>query len=205
MSVFDVYVESSAFFLCNNILDSFLNESCSDGFSLDCPVLSSCLFYDVETSEIAFRDPVISPVDIYDCIAVNTKDLFLSVYSNFNYNSFTVFDDYVYAANENGIFILDSDTDNGEKIVSGIVLPVTTFSSLSDKRIRMCFADCQGVQPTLRLTTYSADRTEVVSDQTISRSKAYFPRTLRGKEWEIRVSDFDSLLLMEFFLTILTR
>ena len=138
-----------------------------------------------------------------DCVVLNTEHLHASVYDGMDFNSFATVDGVLYAANENGIYVFDNDADTS--FHSGVVLPITYLGSLSSKRVRVCVTDCYGVQPTIRLKAYTAYKDEVQSDSVVVRDKAYFPRTLRGKKFEILVSDFDCLFKMEFFVTILTR
>lgn len=140
-----------------------------------------------------------------DCVALNTSLLHASVYSGMGFNSFAVFDDVVYAAGDEGIYIFDSDKDNGVDINTGVVLPTTVLGTLSTKRIRVCVTDCKGNQPTIRLVASSSFTYPVSVDSIVNRAKAYYPRTLRGKQFDILVANFDSILNMEFFLTILTR
>lgn len=140
-----------------------------------------------------------------DCVALNTSLLHASVYSGMGFDSFAVFEDVLYAAGEEGIYVFDSDKDGDNEINTGAVLPMTTLGTLSSKRIRVCVTDCHGAQPTIRLIASSSFTDPVVVDSIVSRAKAYYPRTLRGKQFEIILANFDSILKMEFFLTILTR
>lgn len=141
----------------------------------------------------------------YDSLALNTSLLHASVYSGMDFNSFAVSGDVVYAAGDSGIYILDSDKDGDAEINTGIVLPTTILGTLASKRVRVCFTDCQGSQPTIRLVASSSFTDPVSADAVVARSKAFFPRTVRGKNFDIVIANFDSIIKMEFFLTILTR
>lgn len=141
----------------------------------------------------------------YDSLALNTSLLHASVYSGMDFNSFTVLDDVVYAAGADGVYVLDSDKDGDAEINTGIILPTSVLGTLASKRVRVCFTDCNGAQPTVRITASSSFTDPVTVDSVVSRSKAFYPRTLRGKNFDIVIANFDSILKMEFFLTILTR
>jgi hypothetical protein len=203
--VHDLYVESEV--VVNQILvgDFFAVMAVDDDMSLSCDPSSLAVLSAIVADRVDFREAFIDEVTECDTIALNTQFLHASVYSGFAYNSFTVFDGVVYAACDDGVFILDSDKDNGVPFSSGVLLPSTYLGSLSKKRIRMCFIDSVGEQPLVRVKASSSYTDEMVSTQKISRSRAYFPRTILGKEFEVAIADFDSLARIEFFVTILTR
>jgi hypothetical protein len=54
------------------------------------------------------------------CIVMNPKNLAVSEYTNFNFNSFAAFNGKDLAAGPSGIHVLEGDTDNGEPIISFI-------------------------------------------------------------------------------------
>ena len=52
------------------------------------------------------------------CIVMNPKNLAVSEYTGFNFNSFAFFNGKYLAAGPSGIHVLEGDTDNGEPIIS---------------------------------------------------------------------------------------
>ena len=52
------------------------------------------------------------------CIVMNPKNLAVSEYTGFNFNSFVFFNGKYLAAGPSGIHVLEGDTDNGEPIIS---------------------------------------------------------------------------------------
>lgn len=52
------------------------------------------------------------------CVVMNPKNLAISEYRNFNFNSFAFFNGKYLAAGPNGIHVLEGDTDNGDPILS---------------------------------------------------------------------------------------
>ena len=54
------------------------------------------------------------------CLVMNPKNLAVSEYTRFNFNSFAFFNGKYLAAGSYGIHVLEGDTDNGEPIISFI-------------------------------------------------------------------------------------
>ena len=140
--------------------------------------------------------------EYYECYALNTPKFFPSMYSGFDFNSYCVFENRVYAANDTGIFELTGDDDAGSTIHTGVVLHSSDFGSAQQKRFRRGYLSISGDAPKLILETDSGER-EVYDIDT--NGKVVTSHRLKGKTWTISVSDFDSLDGMTLIPVLLSR
>lgn len=196
-----------------------------DGFDLSCDVFDAgtlaCsiddllgvidsgiigfVFYDEIEEQISALPFILVDADDLDCVVLNTSSFHPSVYTGFNFNSMTVFQDVLYAADSSGIYVFDSDTDDGTEFHTGVVLPRTNFLSMSDKRLRCVFVDHTGGPVSVSISSDKFGVAVATEVRELSRSKAFFSRNLRGKGFDIAISDFNVLSLVELFCVTLVR
>lgn len=139
--------------------------------------------------------------DVWETWAFNGVTFEASVYSGFAFNSYADDDEQIYAANENGIYVLSGDTDAGSAIHSGVVLSPSMFGLMNRKRFRQAFLDVTGAMPVLRGEIGGG----VGVSLPIVRSRAMFPRSLVGNKWTFLIADFNELGRVELFPVVLTR
>jgi hypothetical protein len=138
--------------------------------------------------------------DVWSCWVINGNAFNMSVYSGFSFNSYAVYNNIAYGCKEDGIYRLDGSTDNGETIHSGVVLPETNFNSTRNKRFRKAWFGMSGSSPSIRMETESGDQT-----YTITNSKANLNRSQKGKNWTVKIQDFDDIEHVDLIPIILTR
>jgi len=207
-----------------------LSDTLSYGFVLLCALAESIGFADADipvrttspeinesldmaTSEV-IRSTLIGMIDeslgfdigftlggeAWQCWVMNTKDFHASVYSNFDFNSYAVYDGETFAAKDSGIYKLTGDSDEGDHIAAGVSLPATKFGSLYNKRLRRGHFGMAGGKPALRVETDNGFR---VYD--VIGVKCNIGRDLKGKTWELELQDFEEVDFIELIPIILTR
>jgi len=139
--------------------------------------------------------------ELWECWVLNTNAFHASVYSGYEFNSYSVFNDVAYGCKPGGIYKLSGTTDDGSAFKAGIVLPETYFGSVNKKRFRKAYFGLSGgVTPALRVETDSGSTT-----YTITNSKANITRDMYGRQWVLKVQDFDDLDFIELVPIILAR
>ncbi len=153
------------------------------------------------TENIHFGITVELDGELYETWVINTNRFNVSVYSGYEFNSYSVHNETAYGCKPNGIFKLSGATDDGSAFVPGIVLPETYFGTNRKKRFRKAFFGISGgTTPSIRVETDSGSTT-----YTISESKANITRDMYGRQWVLKVQDFDDLDFIELVAIILAR
>lgn len=128
-------------------------------------------------------------------IRLELKRLGISQYHSFNFNSMCVFNGVPLGANENGIFSLDGDTDNGEEIDSTIELPLSDFGSSRSKRLRRVFVgyEAEGSLDLSVATDEVDEHTETLTATAANQHGSYvsIPRSLKGRYWSVKIGNQD--------------
>lgn len=76
---------------------------------------------------------------IYRGVVANLFNQAISTYNNFRFNSLACFDGKYLGANEQGIFVLGGDRDNGQRILSRLKTGTTDFGDSFIKNIRQAW------------------------------------------------------------------
>ena len=140
--------------------------------------------------------------DIYECYVLNTPKFYPSMYSGFEFNSFCVFENRAFGANDTGIFELTGSTDNGATIHSGAILSGTDFGSPNQKRFRKGYLGISGSNPVMVFETDDGKRQTYAVD---TNGKITVSHELKGKSWVLSVADFDTLDSIKLIPIILTK
>lgn len=133
----------------------------------------------------------------YYTLALDTERLAPSVHSMPAFNSFALIDEDVYAAGGAGIYRLGGDTDDGAAIHSGVAWLKTSFNSTNRKKIRAVFLE--GEIENTRLQAETDTGSEVYA---VNRHRISIGRNLIGRDWSLRLSDFDRLEAVELAFVI---
>jgi hypothetical protein len=128
--------------------------------------------------------------DTYECWVLNTPKFYPSVYSGFNFNSYATFNGRAYGANSTGIYELVGTTDAGTAIKTGVVLPKSLLGIPTAKRLLKAKLGVTGTTPVLILEVENGTRkTFPISTFKIADGN----RDVKGREWTVSVTDFDTL------------
>lgn len=139
--------------------------------------------------------------EVWECWVLNGNAFHPSVYSGFDFNSYAVFGNTAYGCKDDGIYELTGDNDQGTAITAGIVLPSTYFGTQRIKKFRKAYFGLSGgTTPSLRVETDSGSKTYTISD-----SKADMTRDMYGRQWVLKLQDFESIEFVELWPVILTR
>jgi len=139
--------------------------------------------------------------ELWECWVLNTNAFHASVYSGYNFNSFAVYNNTAYGCKSDGIYKLVGTTDDGSAFKAGIVLPSTYFGTTQRKKFRKAYLGLSGgTTPSLKVETDSGNKT-----YTISNSRANITRDMIGRQWTLKIQDFDNLDFIELVPVILAR
>ncbi|MDD5523526.1 MAG: hypothetical protein PHI84_22135 [Kiritimatiellae bacterium] len=179
----------------------FINQAVAEALAMADAVLYSQIVNLIVTDTLNLGDTITLDGEVWECWVLSTNKFHPSVYSGFEFNSYAVYGDAAFGCKADGIYELTGTTDAGTAIHSGIVLPETYFGSQRIKRFRKAYfgLDSSGT-PQIRLETESGSQTYTIADD-----RASITRNLYGRQWTLKLGEFDSLSFIELFPVILTR
>lgn len=127
-------------------------------------------------------------------ISVNTVNGSITEYLNYPFNSFATLEGKPLGANENGLYLLEGDDDDGVAIAATFKIALQDFGSSLLKRLRACYI---GIKFTGQLIIKPIDEEEVVGSPTLITSadtgyntrRAKFGRGPKNRYWGIEVSN----------------
>lgn len=140
--------------------------------------------------------------DIYECYVLNTPKFLPSMYSGFNFNSYCVFENRAFAANDDGIYELTGATDAGANISTGVIMSQTDFGMPNQKRFRRGYIGISGTSPVMVLETEDGSREAYAID---TNGKFVASHDLKSKKWKLSVANFDELDCIKLIPVILTK
>jgi hypothetical protein len=140
--------------------------------------------------------------EFYECYVLNTPKFHPSMYSGFNFNSYCVFENRAFGANDTGIYELTGETDAGNPIHTGVILSKTNFNSPNQKRFRRGYLDISGTNPKMILETENGQRQAYAIDE---KGKVVASHELKSKKWVLSVANFQTLDSMKLIPVILTK
>ena len=129
-------------------------------------------------------------IEQYQVYAMNLKNLCLSKYSNFNYNSLCKFGGQYYGMNSNGLYLLEGDKDNGTDIEAIVETGKDNLKLNNLKRIVDTFITMKA-QGEYTLTLISEEGNEytyplVNTNTTIGTWKVDVGKGTRSQYWGLR-------------------
>ena len=140
--------------------------------------------------------------DVYECYVLNTPKFMPSMYSGFNFNSYCVFENRAFAANDDGIYELTGATDAGANISTGVIMSATDFGTPNQKRFRRGYIGISGTSPVMVLETEDGSREAYAID---TNGKFVASHDLKSKRWKLSVANFDELDTIKLIPVILTK
>ena len=144
-----------------------------------------------------------SVAEVYEAFVLNGMSFEPSVFSNFAFNSFCTKGGQAYGANENGIYLLGADTDDGDPIQSGIRLGPMNAGFDGEKRLRSVQFGSGGNGTSVRVRT--DDGGEGVFKPERDSNRVVVSRDLQGREFQIDVMGFDEISQFEMNFLRLAR
>lgn len=156
----------------------------------------------IVTGEGGFVLAGATPAEIFEAWCLSGQAFEPSVWSAFNFNSFAVHRGQVYAAGEDGIYLLGADHDAGETIQTGARIGPANFSSAGTKRIRSVFFGDGGVSTRVRVKT---DEAEGVFAPERDPDRVTVSRDLQASEFIVDILNFEELSHLEIFPLRLAR
>lgn len=130
-------------------------------------------------------------------LALDTEQMAPSVHSMPAFNSFAQIGDDVYAAGDAGIYRLGGNTDDGAAIHTGVAWGKISFRKINRKKIRAIFLEGEITGTRSQAVTESGSGT-----YTISRNRISVGRNLVGRDWALRLADFERLEAVELALML---
>ena len=127
------------------------------------------------------------PKDPYVILSLDTEGLFPAIHSWPFFNSFCEIDGELFATAEDGVYQITGDDDSGEDIHTGAVFK-TDFGISNNKKVRAIIltGDIDDV-------TVQASAGDESGEYTVSRNRVYISRNIAGRDWDLRITDFDRL------------
>lgn len=128
-------------------------------------------------------------------LCVNLRNVAVSQYGNFDFNSFAMIGGKLYGASDDGLFLLEGDDDDGVAIPALLELVKTDFGSSHQKRLRKGFVGYETAGE-LSLTTLNDDgnsrtvtlpTTRTAMEQQGSRLPV--TREGKGRYWTLRIEN----------------
>jgi hypothetical protein len=177
-----------------------INKAVAEALAMADSVLAGQILNLIVTDTLNLGDTVTIDGEIWECWVLSTNKFNISVYSGFDFNSYASDGISAQGCRADGVYELTGATDAGEVIHSGIILPETAFGTSRQKRFRKAYFGLVGTTPVLRCETDNGNQ-----DYTISDYKANITRNLKGRNWVLKVGDFETLSFVELFPVILTR
>ena len=140
--------------------------------------------------------------ETYECYVLNTPKFMPSMYSGFDFNSYCVFEDRAFGANDTGVFELTGATDAGNVIHTGAVLSDTDFGSRNNKRFRKGYLAVSGDSPLMILETEDGGRQAYTVD---TGGRTVFSHDQKSKKWKISIADFETLESINLIPVVLSK
>ncbi len=140
--------------------------------------------------------------EVYECYVLSTPEFHPSMYSGFDFNSYCVFENRAFGANDTGIYELTGDTDAGNPIHTGVILSETDFGSRNYKRFRKGYVGISGTSPVMILECEDGTRKVYDID---SRGIFTASGSQKSRAWKLSVAGFETLDAIKLIPVILSK
>ena len=134
--------------------------------------------------------------DVYDTWAFTGVGFEPSIYTGYNFNSYTMYRNRYYGAKHDGIYLLEGETDDGAEIHSGVRVGPTNFGVMAPKHIRAVYiGNDSGVRTTARMVGDSGQTAYAGNHMGRLGGERFYSRT-----YVIDIEDFERLGALEFLV-----
>ncbi|MFA5324087.1 MAG: hypothetical protein WC373_15545 [Smithella sp.] len=184
---------------------SFINRlglSLNESLVLTDTITNQGTLYTSVTDTLAMNVTIELNGEFYECYVLNTPKFMASMYSGYNFNSYCVFENRAFGANDTGIYELTGATDAGATIHTGAILSQTDFGSPNQKKFRRGWLGISGTAPVMVFEIEDGTR-QVYSVDT--QGKVTASSELKSKKWKLSIADFDTLDAIKLLPVILTK
>jgi len=158
------------------------------------------IFSPIITETLAVLAGILLDEYPYLIISLDTEKLLPAIHSMPFFNSFIEFDGEIYGLNENGLFKFTGDDDDGQTIHTGVVWNKTNFGFPHNKRIKTAIVDGLIDKSVMQAKTASGSAFCV-----LRKNRIPVGRKLYGRDWEIRLSEFERLESFEIIPVLLRK
>lgn len=164
-----------------------LKLTAEDGFGFSDASTAGSINYALIQDLFAFAGQAIVPEPPYVILSLDTEAIYPAIHSWPFFSSFCEIDGELYATAENGIYQITGDDDSGEGIHTGAVFK-TDFGISNIKKIRAIVlnGDIDGV-------TVKAESGDNSGEYKTTGNRVYIGRNIIGRDWDIRITDFERL------------
>jgi len=176
--------------------------SISEALTFTETVSNQGTFYSVVYDTLAMNITVEMNGEFYECYVLNTPKFMPSMYSGYNFNSFCIFENRAFGANDTGIFELTGETDAGATIHTGAILSETDFGIPNKKKFRRGYLGITGTSPTMVFEAEDGTRQAYSID---TEGKVVASSELKSKMWKLSIADFTELDTIKLLPIILTK
>lgn len=181
-----------------NRIGASLNES----LVLTETISSKGTFYNAVYDTIALNVSVELGNEVYECYVLNTPKFHPSMYSGFDFNSYCVFENRAFGANDTGIYELTGNTDAGNTIHTGTILSQTDFGLRNNKRFRKGYLGITGTSPVMVFECEDGSRQAYNID---TKGIVVASHEQKSKKWKLSVADFNTLDVIKLIPIILSK
>lgn len=183
-------------------LISRIGISLNEALSLTETISSKGTFYTVVYDTISMNVTVELDDEVYECYVLNTPKFHPSMYSGFNFNSYCVFENRAFGANDTGIYELTGATDAGDTIHDGVILNETDFGLPNQKRFRKGYLGISGVSPVMVFECDDGSRQIYNID---TKGMVVASHEQKSRNWKLSIADFDTLDVIKLIPVILSK
>lgn len=164
-----------------------LKLTAEDGFGFSDISTAGSINYALIQDLFAFAGQAIVPETSYVLLSLDTEALCPAIHSWPFFSSFCEIDGDLYATAEDGIYQITGDDDSGKIIHTGAVFK-TDFGISNIKKIRAIVlnGDVDNV-------TVKAESGDNSGKYTATGNRVYIGRNIIGRDWDLRITDFDRL------------
>ena len=140
------------------------------------------------SDEIQTSDPGDLVSDLpYIVLSLDTEKLYPSIHSYPFFTSFCEINGKLFATGDSGIYEITGNTDDGNEIHTGMVFK-TDFGITNIKKIQQIIFD--GDVENVLVKVESGGKTGTYS---LTGNKCFVGRDVIGKDWDLRIVDFERL------------
>lgn len=171
-----------------------------DGFGLDAGGVCAGIFSALLDDGFDMGADSVGNEDLCLTLSLDTDRFLPSMHSFPEFTSFAEIDGELYATGPFGIHRIGGDTDNGMPIHTGVIWGRTDFGISNRKRLRASILMGQ-----VDNAVIAVEADDGAGMYPTKRNRVAMGRNVVGRNWSVRIADFERLEGIEFIPTILAR